>query len=118
MALADGDAVLAAIAWLAVLRVRAVHGLRDEASDGRLSGPTDPRQQVRVRDLPRGDRVPQRPRDVLLPDDRAERLGTVAAVESSALRHLVRIEGRPAPPVSGLARPKQAVAEIWQSSSA
>src|SRR5207249_4507987 len=90
--LADGDAVLAAIARLAILGVRAVHGLRDEARDGRLSRATNACQQVRVRDLPARDRVPQRPRDVLLSDDRAERLGTVAAVESGALRHRSRID--------------------------
>src|SRR5436309_8981022 len=90
--LADGDAVLAAIARLAILGVRAVHGLRDEARDGRLSRATNACQQVSVRDLPARDRVPPGPRDVLLSDDRAERLGTVAAVESGALRHRSRID--------------------------
>ena len=69
-ALPDRDAVFAPIAGLAILRVRAVHGLRDETGDRRLSGASHPGQQVRVGGLPLRDRVPERSRHMLLTDDR------------------------------------------------
>src|SRR5439155_17600634 len=86
-AFADGDARLAAIARLSVFRVRAVHGLRDKPGDRRLSGPSDPREKVRVGDLATRDRVPERARDVLLSHDGGEGLWSVTPLESGALWH-------------------------------
>ena len=80
-ALADGDAALAFVTGLAVLRLRAVDGLRDESRDRRLADAARPREQVCVRDLSRGDGVAERPRDVFLANDRGECLGAVAAIQ-------------------------------------
>ena len=67
---ADGDAVLALVARLAVLGLGAVHRLRDEPRDGRLADAARSGEEVGMRDLPRGDRVAERARHMLLSDDR------------------------------------------------
>jgi len=109
--LADRDAVLAAVAGLAVLRLGAVHRLRDEPRDRRLADAARPREEIRVRDLARADRIPQRTGDVLLPDDRGEGLGAIAAIEGRPLGHPSRIVERPSPLSSAwrvrFARPPQ-----------
>ena len=92
-ALPDRDAALAPVAGLAILGVRAVHRLRDEAGDRGLPGPANARQEVGMGDLSVRDRVPERPGDVLLTDDRGEGLGTVAAVDGRALGHLWMVLG-------------------------
>src|SRR5256714_4917228 len=92
-ALPDRDAGLAAIAWLAVLRVRAIDGLRDEAGDRRPSSAPHGGPAVCLCNLAARDRVPERARDVLLSDDRGEGLGAIAAIESGALGHRAMLMG-------------------------
>ena len=84
---ADGDAVLALVAGLAVLRTQAVHGLGDEPRRRGLARPARTGQEVGVGDLTVSDRVSQRSGDRLLPDQLSEGLRAVAQIEGASLRH-------------------------------
>jgi hypothetical protein len=79
--LTDAHARRAGVAWVAVLEVRAVDGLRDNPRERRLARPARTDKQDRVRDAVSADRVAERLDDRLLADDLAERLGPPASVE-------------------------------------
>ena len=80
-AFADADARRARVARIAVLQVRAVDGLGDDAREGGLAGAARTDEQDRVRDPVSPDRVPEGLDDRLLADDLAERLRSPAPVE-------------------------------------
>ena len=90
--LADADAVLAGVARVTVLRLRAVHGLRDDPRDRCLADASRTGEEVRVGDLTVRDGVLEGPGDMLLTHDLGEGLRAVTAVEGDALRHAVRIK--------------------------
>ena len=80
---ANGDtfADLAVIAGGGLRRVRTVQGLGEDASRGGLADTACSREEVSMADSAGEDRVSERCRDVLLPDDFREALWTVTAGE-------------------------------------
>jgi hypothetical protein len=96
-ALGDADARLAGATRLAVVRVRAVEGLGQDAGGRRLPRAPGPAEEVGVRHAALADRVAQRLADVVLTLELGPPLGAVSPVE-----RLVGHEGRQYPPARTL----------------
>src|SRR5258705_9774645 len=79
-ALADGNARLAGVARIAVLEVRAVDGLGQDAGQRCLPGAARPDEQDGVRDAIGPNGIAEGLDDRLLPDDLAEGLGAPASI--------------------------------------
>ena len=75
------DAGRAAVARVAVLQVRAIDGLGEDARQRGLAGAARSHEQDRVADAARPDGVSQRLDDGLLADDLPECLGAPAPIE-------------------------------------
>ena len=79
--LADRHARGARVTGVAVLEIRAVDRLGEDAGERGLARPARPDEEDRVADPLGADRVPERLDDGFLPDDLGEGLGTPSPVE-------------------------------------
>jgi uncharacterized RDD family membrane protein YckC len=83
----------------------AVQALGEDARGRGLARPPRAAEQVRVRDPPGGDRLLQRARDVVLPDELIERPGSVTAGEDGVRHDAGHCSGRRGFPEIGYAPP-------------
>src|SRR5918996_785550 len=84
----------------------AVERLGEDARSARLTGPAGAGEQIRVRDPALAYCVRERPRDVLLPEDLAEGLGPVLAIQREIRHARSSYAAPPSHPLSGRGRPQ------------